>query len=461
MARIKRDIGAGFMFACRMPLLVILVLFVSACSLGSAVDADVEDYFEVGDLAANRIILLNILRAKDSAPLHFSELSLVRGSISVSFNGAITDPWGPLLHASSPRRTASIGGAVTTSPSFDVGSLDTQDFTRGVMAKIAPATIKFFLDEGIDYRLVLMLLVSGVRTAGNQEVILNAPESSRQVCYSEDVTNEPPNAIPAHYTIIARDEPCTTGTAEGEFFGFLRVLNHLHRIFAADYLSPPRAIGGPFALDMRSQLRALSGMDPAKFQLRKLPSGQYQLTSTQRQQTVLLCEAPRLGGASTVLTALRTGSEEGTVPSDACVVRTSDAVGASANVPEIAIGLSPGTDVMTLRSTLEVIQYIGRVLTFQEENSRGGTDRCVTLGFEGSNPGCGGNILFHLQHDFTNAQIGLAYRGQYWSVPTARACTLATTCDHTLETTAMIALLLNQNKSAKDIPSTPAFQAVP
>jgi len=64
-------------------------------------------------------------------------------------------------------------------------------------------------------------------------------------------------------------------------------------------------------------------------------------------------------------------------------------------------------------------------------------------------------------HNSADPAIELAYRGQDWAVPASRPCTLATSCDHTLESTGMIALLLNQNKSAKDIPSTPAFQAVP
>lgn len=438
-------------------ILLLCLGVLAGCSLGPAVDADVTDYFRVNDLAANRIILLNILRARDGAPLHFSELSLVRGQITAGVNASVTFPFGPLLHATAPRRLGGIIGTVSSAPSFDVGSLDTQDFTRGVMAPIAPATLKFFLDEGIDYRLVLLLLVSGVRTRGNQEVILNEPGSARQVCYSRDVSRAPANALPRRYTIIAEGEPCLTGSMEPEFFAFLRVLNHLRRVYATNYAVPPRPVGPPFTIDMRAALRAVAAMDPARYQLERLPSGQYQLVAAEHRDTIVLCQEPAQGiGPPTYLAALRNEAGGPRIPANACAPHG----GAAAALRE------HGTEdseiaLLTIRSTLEVIRYIGRILAIQDEFSRPRAERCVTLGFEGHNPGCNGNILFHLTHDRAGAPFGIEYRGAYWTVPAPRPCTVSTSCDHTLETMAILSLLLNQNKSAKDIPSTPAFQAVP
>jgi hypothetical protein len=40
-------------------------------------------------------------------------------------------------------------------------------------------------------------------------------------------------------------------------------------------------------------------------------------------------------------------------------------------------------------------------------------------------------------------------------------CVTGNPCDHTLEAMSMVSLLLNQNKSSKDIPKTPAVEAVP
>ncbi len=442
-------------------LLFISIFLLASCGLGPLLSSDVIDYFNVHDLAANRIILLNILRARDGAPLHFSELSLVRGQISASASASASFPFGPLMHATSPRRGASIGGNVSVSPSFDVGSLDTRDFTMGVMAPIAPATLKFFLDEGIDYRMVLLLLVSGLRTKDSSEILLNAPGSARKVCYFQDISKLRPGANAGRYSVLAEYEPCTTGSEESEFVGFLRVLDQLHRVYATNYPSPPQAVGAPFTLDMAREMRSLAVMDPAKYRLRKLPSGQYQMFLAQRSETVVLCEASPTGGPPSVLAALRSEAAEIAIPPDACFAGKP----ASPEVltPQTAStgGHTSNIEVLSLRSTLEVIGYIGRVLAFQQaETARLGRERCVTLGFEGQDPGCSGRILFRLQNT-SAALINLDYGGQSWGIPAAVPCQAAPACDHTLETLAMVALLLNQNKSARDIPSTPAFEAVP
>ncbi len=440
---------------------ILLGSLVGGCSLSPLMNSDVIDYFKVNDLAANRIILLNVLRAKDGAPLHFSELSLVRGQISASATAGVTFPFGPLMHASvQPRNLATATSSVSSSPSFDVGSLDTQDFTKGVMAPVTPATVSFFLNEGIDDRLVLLLLVSGVRTPGNQEIVRNEPQSVRWVCYSESIKDQPNDFLPKSYTIIGQNDPCSTPDGkEKEFLGFLRVIDHLRRVYAANVISPPQPVGPPFTPDMRTDLRSLTATDPSKYRLRKLPSGQYQLFAAEPHQLVALCQEPPPGGLPSVLTALRNGEQESPVPADAC--------GSHPAPPGIAERAAPRSDVdtldmLTIRSTLEVIQYLGRILTFQaQESARLGRPRCVTLYFESADPGCGGDIMFNLTHDSFNTPFGLDYNGDYWAVPPSRQCIGTTNCDHTLETMAMVSLLLNQNKSAKDIPSTPAFEAVP
>jgi hypothetical protein len=82
--------------------------------------------------------------------------------------------------------------------------------------------------------------------------------------------------------------------------------------------------------------------------------------------------------------------------------------------------------------------------------------------------GCNGIVLFRQQHDTGASPIGLSYSGQYWAVPTRQPCaaapdpaSLPLACDHTMKPIAILALLLNQNKSSRDILKTPAFEALP
>jgi hypothetical protein len=152
---------------------------------------------------------------------------------------------------------------------------------------------------------------------------------------------------------------------------------------------------------------------------------------------------------------------------------------------EVVVGRDPGTFILKLRSTLEVIQYVGQVLALQDRETYDDAThnpnqipQCITLEPQSRESGparqtCGNDgELFDL---VTTNQLaddsnpGVEYDGQLWSLPPPPNCPDGNfdDCfepdkyDHTLETMSIISLLLNQNKSAKDIATTPAVQAVP
>jgi hypothetical protein len=450
----------------------LLCLLLSACSLEPLINHQVVDYFNANDIASNQVILQNILRAKDGAPLHFSELASIRGSLSVGGNASTTFPFGSLDKATTlPRKLATLGMTVSSSPSFDIDSLDTQDFTNGVMRPITPETAEFFLNEGIDYRMVLLLLVSGLRSAGSPEMLLNAPNSSRIVCYNH---MPGPNALPTDYSIREADEPCA-GQSEPEYYAFLRTVNHVGRLYPISVMQSPRPVGSPFNLDMAKDLRSVASIDPSRYKLARLPTGQYQLMSAAHDSYIVLCketpDGPKVAG---VLTTTRDESTK--VSANACARNhgAEDDNDPSADVvktkAQSTIGKDSDTIVFKLRSTLEVIQYVGQVLALQQEETQRNPqlpERCVTLEYEdykGGNITCNFGVLFHLQNttgSISGPFSSVDYNGQTWSLPAPRVCTSPTSCDHTLQTISVISLLLNQNKSSKDIARTQAVQVVP
>ncbi len=465
----------------RVPLLIcVSVVFPAACSLAPVINHQVIDYYRVNDEAATQIILLNILRAKDGLPLHFSELSQIRGELSAGAAVSATVPFGAQTDTTvRPRNLVTPGVTVSTAPSFDITSLDTKDFTDGVMMPIAPKTVGFFMDEGIDYRMVLMLLVSGIRQAGSDERLLNAPDSSRMVCFPNRTSPLPVNAMPnpetpeLQYKIVGRDEPCA-GWSEPEFYTFLRVLNNIGLVYAISVQQFPKPVGPPFALDMKRDLATLTRIDPKKYAVTRLPSGQYQLMSLSSGTVVVLCHAA--GSNPQVMSVLSgAGDGAGEVPADACDLKQNfveRTMGMPGDTPSVHIGTSPGTFVLKLRSTLEVIQYLGQILAFQQEH------HCVTVEYEklpaeagmeqGANCNSTANqsfgTLFRLVHSgewFGDSSVGVAYAGQKWFVPPLPECAQTLHCDHTRQTLAMVSLLLDQNKSVEDFPRTPAVQTVP
>lgn len=481
-----------------------LMPLLAGCSLSPAISHDVTDYYRVNDLAANRIILLNILRAKDGLPLHFSELSQIRGSLSAGVSANTNFPYGSSYGGTRPTKMASIGMNVSSAPSFDITSLDTKDFTEGVMSQIDPETVRFFLDEGIDYRMVLMLLVSGIRQAGSDEMILNSPDSSRYVCYkgkpAKNALPNPSETSENPYSIMEADQvkkDCISPKfPEQEYYSFLRIVNNIGRLYAVEVRPLPSPVGVPITLHAQSELPALLKMNPDQYTLKYLSTGKhkgmYQLMTLPIGSLTVLCR--EAGNGPHVVSVLSdSGDSAADVPADACnpngATKTGRTAtpGASRVAPSMVhIGTTPGTFVIKLRSTLEVIQYLGEVINFQRLPNR---RSCITVVYRNSNVSrnsknsqsptetnkqhvppmtCNGDALFYLVNSSSprpSSDISIEYDGQKWALPAPRICTVkdqqTDNCDHTLETMSMISLLLDKNKSAKDIQTTPAVQAVP
>jgi hypothetical protein len=471
--------------------LVCLVGLLPACSLAPVINHQVFDYYGVDDLAANQIILLNILYARDGAPLHFSELSQIRGQLTAQFNGSTTFPFGPIAHANvDPRHLATLGITVASQPSFDISSLDTKDFTDGVMTPISPSTFAFFVNEGIDYHLVLLLLVSGIQQAGG-EMVFNAPLGARAVCAVHTIYSSTPLT---KYAIVGPGEVCADGSAPSlsEFEGFLLTANRINRqIYPVTLPVPPRPVGPPFTLNMGTQLRGVTDIDPNKYMLRPAGGGRYQLMAPSHQSMVVLCEDPNTPASRDpnilqdhgILSALSTAAIGAVrVPADACSLnRAADEdadAGTLANRDMVVIGTTPGTFILRLRSTLEVIQYVGRVLAWQQletetlqRQNPAYPERCLTLTspylanrYDPTVDTCRKDVLFRLikTNSLTAAtDLNITFDGHRWSVPPPMPCPDPKQCDYSLETMSIISLLLNQNKATKDIGTTPAVQVVP
>jgi hypothetical protein len=224
-----------------------------------------------------------------------------------------------------------------------------------------------------------------------------------------------------------------------------------------------------------------AAIDPSKFRLRQLTDGPnkglYQFARPPHGAIILCGEANAEPGMYQsppsqpgVVEGLLTDDDPSPlkVPKNSCDP-AADPASASVN-----IGADRGTFIIKLRSTAELVMYVGRVLSLQDRLTRAdGPAQCITLQIQIRVPPyhdtCApGGALFDLQAQPGGHPSGLTvtYRGQTWYVPDAvpndaSVEPSATGYDHSLETMAIISLLLNQNKSAKDISKTANVQLVP
>lgn len=178
-------------------LVALAVTALGGCAFPRAVQRVGADYNGAVAGMSNELTLLNIVRAKDGLPLHYTSVGRLSGSVVVkgstsfgqfkdkqrTFTGKHTDQ----ITSAGVRTTTdeltqvavkggngvtpSIGGEISTGPSFDITILDGQKFYQGILAAVPFPTIENYLNQGMDNQLVLRLLVERVEFRARTEAL--------------------------------------------------------------------------------------------------------------------------------------------------------------------------------------------------------------------------------------------------------------------------------------------------
>jgi hypothetical protein len=159
-------------------ILIVSTLLCSACAFHGQMNRATVDYNQAVAEASNELTLLNIARAMERYPLHFTSISKISGTFKVvgrtglgidileSGGSSKLSPAGALLERSTTigaeKFTPSTGAEVTAGPSFDIGVLDTQEFYQGILTSVEPAMIGNFLNLGWPDDLVAAMLIERV-----------------------------------------------------------------------------------------------------------------------------------------------------------------------------------------------------------------------------------------------------------------------------------------------------------
>jgi hypothetical protein len=104
----------------------------------------------------NETLLLNIVRASKRFPMHFSELSTLSGTGTITESGTLTIPFGSI---NGGMNNNSIAGtpSISESPTFNVAVLETQEFYQGMLKKLPLEQLATYVNEGVQPELMLML----------------------------------------------------------------------------------------------------------------------------------------------------------------------------------------------------------------------------------------------------------------------------------------------------------------
>jgi len=139
---------------------VIAMLLLAGCSLAPVIAEQSADYNSTVETVTNNVLVTNILRARDGAPLYFSDLSQIRGSVQLNLQAQTAVPYGPVF-------PGAVGGsvqpgplAINSQPGFDFAPLNTKKFAEGMLRGIDVKIFAYFIQRGINPKVFLNLVVS-------------------------------------------------------------------------------------------------------------------------------------------------------------------------------------------------------------------------------------------------------------------------------------------------------------
>jgi hypothetical protein len=445
---------------CRRSVFAILALAISLCSCSGAglIDRYTRDYRDTTASVADAQLLLNILRARDDLPIHFADLSVITGSIQWTAGATAAIPLAQNGSTTPTTISPSIGAQNT--PTFDLGSLDTQDFTRGMLSPVDAQLIKQLFDQGIDPRLLMILFFSEYRDPWGRVYQNNLS------CEPERGLNDAGECYNRIYDFLDKIDaifrekglaPTFTKHVNTPPDGEQYISEKVQHLYANVYLAL-RPVGGELsgAWSLKDNLDQLRQLDLTKYRLldrhEALAAGARWDEADPSYKHLYSVSEPRIAicyekhNYLSLLFPSRAGDR-------ACRNR------------EVIVHESPSeAGSFGIRSTYQIIQFLGQVLRFQEEKR---TNRCLTLSADAHTDNwkrhCDtGEVVFQVNSPVGTPVVATRYADATYTVD-YRACNKEhdQPCDYSLQVLAILELILNYNKAAKDILAIPRVQTVP
>jgi hypothetical protein len=128
---------------------------------GDAIARQTADFDNAIAESDRRMIMTNVLRARDRESMSFSRLSILRGRLSRELSGSLS---GQIQeNGNNEFFTPNIGVRDEATPEFEVPVLNTQKFNRAIHAEIEDETYRLFLEQDWQPGLIHTLFISRIR----------------------------------------------------------------------------------------------------------------------------------------------------------------------------------------------------------------------------------------------------------------------------------------------------------
>src|ERR1043165_2188482 len=128
---------------------ICLAIVLHGCGFSSTViKTDALSFGGVIEDTTNKLLVTNVLRARDKAPLHFADIPVVRESMQQTISLNVFEFLGSRIPTTTTdSRTA--GASLQMTPSFEINQLHSKDFITGISSPIDAKVVKYWLDRGL------------------------------------------------------------------------------------------------------------------------------------------------------------------------------------------------------------------------------------------------------------------------------------------------------------------------
>lgn len=155
-------------------LMLLAVTGLPGCFSPIALDRAAIAYDKATTDILSKQLLLNIARAHQHQPIHFTGVSNIAATFNFQFNAgatpALTGENGSLL-------TPVFGGTLSENPTISIVPIEGEEFTRRLLTPFQENKLTMLLRQGVDLDLILRMLAGELRINGKEQIriYLNTP----------------------------------------------------------------------------------------------------------------------------------------------------------------------------------------------------------------------------------------------------------------------------------------------
>lgn len=331
----------------RIVLALPLTLALVACS--SVINSEAITYNDVIEEVTDKMLLANVLRARDRAPLHFGDIPLIHETVQVNAGLGASVAAGSIAKSSSAPLVLTPSLGLQVSPSFDVLNVDSKDFVTGIASPIESKYVTYWLDRGVPTEMAFELFFSKAEVDfSDVQKQIDAQHGDSGI--SITAANAPrPTPQDGELAGALCDEhgKCTPN----EFLLYLHLINNEYGFTVRPY-TVRRLLWAGDSLDKQSSvLKGIAALDPTKVQLSYTPKKgttektTYKIYTVSADEKLAIC--PYKSSEQTPKPSSTTPSDD---PCETSVITQTDGGGGA--------GQKPDDILMTRRAALLKFQQL-------------------------------------------------------------------------------------------------------